>query len=27
VLGQVFSTHMTRRSFATSALSDCVPLV
>src|SRR3954447_25264347 len=27
VLGQVFSTHMVRRSFATSALSDCVPLV
>src|SRR5258708_1075167 len=27
VLGQLFSAHMIRRSFAPSALSDCVPLV
>ncbi|HJZ50341.1 MAG TPA: PLP-dependent aminotransferase family protein [Roseiflexaceae bacterium] len=27
VLGQVFSSHLVRRSFAAPALSDCVPLV
>jgi DNA-binding transcriptional MocR family regulator len=27
VLGQVFSTHLIRRTFAAPALSDCVPLI